>query len=422
MKPAAGPSRRRTVGLALALACAAPAFAVETSILTSPAPSAGAELAFAVGLDGTVTVLGAPGEDSNTGAIYAVDCSALPCTAPLRIAPNDIVAEDAFGSAVAIAGDTLVATAPGAEAAYVYVRNGAGWDQQARLVATGGGAGERFGVAVSISGDRIAVGADRANADAGAVYVFVRSGTLWTQEARLMADDPFEKDALGSSVSLDGDVLLAGAPFKHAPALGSYANGAAYIFARDAGGWAQAAKLTATGGANADLFGFSVNLAGDRAVIGAPYASSAKGVAYVFTRGATTWSEQAQLASATAADGDQFGWSVAQGDDSIFVGAPFNGQLAEAACGATFVFDASLLGETAGGSVEAPLLNEMVGWSLAASGSRWIASAPGHVVGTEIHAGAAYWFDPLITLFHSGFDASGSCTPAKAPRVELAGL
>ena len=412
-------SALRASALAAAIACATPAIAVETSILTSPVPASGAELAFAVGLDGTVMVLGAPGEDSNTGAIYAVDCATLPCTAPLRIAPSDIAAGDTFGHSVAVSGDTLVAGAPVPQAAYVYVRNGAGWIQQARLTPSGGGPGERFGISIAVSGDRIAVGADRAGGEAGAVYVFVRSGTAWTQEARLTAGDPAAHDALGSSVSLDGDTLLAGAPFKHHAALGAYANGAAYVFMRDAGGWTQLAKLTASGGANGDLFGFSVGVAGDSAVIGAPYASSAKGSAYVFTRGATTWSEQAQLASATAADGDEFGWSVALGDDRILVGAPFNGQLAEAACGGTFVFDATLLDETADGAVEAPLLDELAGWSLAASGPRWIASAPGHVVGTEIHAGAAYWFDPVITLFHAGFDASGACTPAKEPRGDF---
>jgi hypothetical protein len=409
--------RRAMLVAAIAFAC--PAGAVETSILMSPAPAAGAEVGYAVALDGTQIAIGAAGENGNTGALYAVDCATLPCSAPLRIAPVDIVANDEFGAAVGVSGDTLVATAPGPEpgAAYVYVRDGSGWSEQARLTPSGGSTGERFGISASLSGDRLAVGADRADAGRGVVYVFARSGTTWTQEARLTATDSSLHDALGSSVALDGDSLLAGAPVKNNGSTGSYANGAAYVFTRAAGGWTQQAKLTPASGTNGDLFGFAVDLAGDRAVIGAPYAALAQGYAYVFTRNGAVWSQQAQLAATAGAAGDEFGWSVGLGDDSILVGAPFTGQLADAACGGAYVFDGALLTQNGTGSVEAPLLNEMAGWSIAASGTRWVGGAPGHVVGVDDHAGAAYWFDPTITLFHAGFDVDGTCVGAEEPGV-----
>jgi hypothetical protein len=429
MKSAVGPDRRREASpargrigmrraiLVAAIVAACPAGAMETSILISPAPAPGAETGYTVALDGTDIAIGAPGENAVTGAIYAVNCATLPCTAPLRIAPVDIVAGDTFGAAVSVSGDTMAATAPGPEpgAAYVYIRDGAGWTQQARLTPSGGSTGERFGISASLSGDRLAVGADRANGRAGAVYVFVRSGASWTQEARLTASDPVPRDALGSSVSLDADTLLAGAPMKRNGTTGSYANGVAYVFTRDAGGWTQQAKLSNASSANGDLFGFSVDVAGDRVVIGAPYATSAQGLAYVFTRSAGVWSQQAQLAASAGAAGDEFGWSVALGDDSILVGAPFAGQLADAPCGGSYVFDGALLTQTGVGSIEAPLLNEMSGWSIAASGTRWIGGAPGHIVGVDDHAGAAYWFDPTVTLFHAGFDLSGACVAAVEP-------
>lgn len=397
--------------LVAAIAASGSAAAVETSILTSPTPTAGAEMAYAVGVDGTELAIGAPGEDAIAGAVYTVDCSTLPCAPPLRIAPADIVAGAAFGSSVDVSGNTLVATAPGPEpgAAYIFVSSGAGWSQQAKLTPSGGTSGERFGLSASLSGDRLAVGADQAGVGAGAVYVFVRSGTTWTQEARLTAADAVAHDAFGSSVSLDADTLLAGAPFKHASALGSYANGAAYVFTRDAGGWSQQAKLLPAASANGDLFGFAVDVAGDRAVIGVPYAASSQGAAYVFARSGTSWTQQAELTATGGVIGDEFGWSVAQNDNGILIGAPFVGQLAGAPCGGTYLFDGTVLGEVAGASIEAPVLDEMAGWAIATSGARWVTSAPGYGVGTDEHAGAAYWFDPLITVFHAGFDAPGAC-------------
>lgn len=422
MKPAVEPIRSRAAHrvCAIAIACvlATPAGAIETAILVSPTPSTTAEMAYAVGLDGTRVALGAPGENEVAGALYVSDCAIAPCTLPLRIAPADLAPGNAFGTAVGVDGDTLIATAPGAEpgAAYVLVANGGSFLQQAKLTPTGGSAGERFGISVSLSGDRIAVGADRANFEAGAVYVFVRNGAAWTQEARLTAADGFPHDAFGTSVALDGDTLIAGAPAKQRSTPGSYANGAAYVFTRDSSGWTQQAKLTDAVGANGDMFGYSVDLLGTRAVIGVPFASGDQGRAWVYAGSGSTWTEEAELSAAAAAAGDQFGWSVALGDDAVFVGAPFAGTLAGAACGGSYMFDATQFSQTQSGVIEAPLLDDLSGWSIAASGTRWVSSAPGHLVGDVVHSGGAYWFDPLVTLFHGGFDANGLCVPSEIPK------
>jgi len=404
----------RPAVLAAALALALPLEAAETSILVSPAAMPGAEMAYAVGLDGTSIVLGAPGEDTETGAAYVVECATLPCAEPLRIVPADLNADDAFGTAVGISGDTLVATAPGPEpgAAYIYIRDAGGWAQQAKLTPSGGSSGERFGVSASVSGDFVAIGADRAS-DSGAVYVFVRSGTEWIQEARVTAPGPGPRAAFGASVSLESSTLIVGAPFQRNAAAGSYANGAAYVFIRQVAGWALQSTLLPSSIANGDLFGFSVDIAGNRAIVGAPYAASAQGTAFVFARDVATWSEQAQLTAATGAAGDEFGWSVAIDDDKAVVGAPFAGQLIEAACGASYVFEGPAFVESSAGSITQPLLNELAGWSVAASGGRWVASAPGHIVDTDVHAGAAYWF-AASSIFRSGFDIStlpSECVP-----------
>src|SRR5262249_49943734 len=158
----------------------------------SPDASTGAEMAYGLGLDGTTVAIGAPGESDTAGAAYVVDCATLPCGTPLRIAPADLVAGDAFGTALSLSGNTLVVTAASATpgAAYVFVGDGIGWSQQARLEPGGISSGERFGQAVSLSGDRVAIGAGRIGVNGtGAVYVFVRNGTTWAQEAKLTPSD-----------------------------------------------------------------------------------------------------------------------------------------------------------------------------------------------------------------------------------------
>ena len=145
---------RRSCALAIAAALATPAGAVETAILLSPTPSTTAEMAYAVGVDGTRVALGAPGEAEVAGALYVSDCATSPCTLPLRIAPADLAAGNAFGTAVSIDGDTLIASAPGPEpgAVYVFVANGASWTQQAKLTPSGLATGERFGQSASLAG------------------------------------------------------------------------------------------------------------------------------------------------------------------------------------------------------------------------------------------------------------------------------
>jgi hypothetical protein len=412
MRREVGPAGIRRAAVCFAIACAldvSSARAFESTILVSPTPAVGAEMAYAVALDGTSLVVGAPGENALAGAIYAVECAASPCSSPLRIAPVDLAAGDTFGTAVAISGDTIVATSPSTGSAYVYVRDGAGWTEQARL--TGGGASvqEHFGFAAALDGDTLAIGANRADAFLGAVYVFTRSGSSWSQQARLTASDPTPRAALGSSVALDGGTLVAGAPFARTAAAGSYARGAAYVFVSSAGAWSQQQRLVASDAADGDLFGYAVDVAGDRAVVGAPYASASKGNAYVFSRNAATWTQQHELSATAGVGGDNFGWSVALGD-SVLVGAPFVGQATGTPCGTTYAFDASSLGETSASLVATPVADALTGWSIAASGPRWVVSAPGYLAGSIVQAGAAYWFDPGPVIFGSGFESLAACT------------
>ena len=234
--------------------------------------------------------------------------------------------------------------------AYVFVRNGTMWTQQAQLNADDGADGDQFGYSVSLSADgSIAlVGASwdnvGANVDQGSAYVFVRSGTMWTQRVQLFAVDGAQGDNFGTSVSLnaDGSTALVGAAYDGV-GLTRY-QGAAYVFVRSGTTWSQEAQLTAD-----ELtyhFGASVSLNADgsTALVGGIYdtvgATHYQGAAYVFTRSGTMWTQRAQLTASYGAEFDEFGRSVSLNADgsTVLVGVPYDDVGANVDQGSAWVF------------------------------------------------------------------------------------
>jgi hypothetical protein len=248
-----------------------------------------------------------------------------------KLLAADAASPDQFGTRVALDGDTLLIGAPQNEdagiftgAAYVFVRDGAGWTQQAKLLASDLAADSWFGTSVAVSGDTALVGAlgDFENEAPGSVYVFVRSGDSWSQVQVIAADDGQEGDAFGSSLALSGDTALIGAPYA-GPGLDTL--GAVYVYVRSGGAWVRQAKLEATDGADFDRFGSSVALSGDTAAIGAPFDGDqgfSAGSAYVFVRSGSSWSQQAKLIAPDVTFDDRYGSSVAVSGDTVVVGAP----------------------------------------------------------------------------------------------------
>jgi len=277
-------------------------------------------------------------------------------------------AADYFGASVDISGDTLVVGAWGedsadstesdntelqAGAAYVFVRSGSTWVQQAYLKASNAGADDRFGFSVAISGDTIVVGAPHEDSDAqsidgdesdnsasnlGAAYVFVRDGTSWSQQAYVKADHPDAccptEDRVGWAVDIDGDTIAVGAP-EQTWSESLTDQGAVYIFHRVGTTWSQQGLVKGSTSDSDDEFGEAVSLSGDSLLVGASEEdsdstgvggsdnddASEAGAAYVFTRSGSTWTEQAYLkASNTEAD-DLFGYAVALDGDVAVVGA-----------------------------------------------------------------------------------------------------
>ena len=170
--------------------------------------------------------------------------------------------------------------------------------EQAKLTASDAAAGDRFGLSVSIEGDTAVIGAhfdDDAGSLSGSAYVFVRSAGIWSQQAKLTAGDAAAGDRFGVSVSIEGDTVVVGA-FLDGDA--GFASGSAYVFVRSGTSWTQQAKLTASDAAIEDQFGFSVSIEGDTAVVGAfadDDAGSFSGSAYVFELAELTPQEAIQV-------------------------------------------------------------------------------------------------------------------------------
>jgi len=292
------------------------------------------QFAYAVSISDGTALVGSWGDDdrgSSSGSVYVFTRSGGIWTQQAKLTASDGQSDDQFGVSVSLDGDTALVGASGDDdrgatsgSTYVFVRSGSTWTQQAKLTASDGAANDYFGISVSLSGGTALVGAwgdDDKGSGSGSAYVFTRSGTTWTQQAKLTASDGVASDSFGSSVALSGDTALVSAFLDDDR--GS-ASGSAYVFTRSGTTWSQQAKLTAADGAGSDYFGISVALSADTALIGA-YADDDKGgssgSAYVFTRSGATWSQQAKLTAADGAANDNFGYSIALSGDTALVGA-----------------------------------------------------------------------------------------------------
>lgn len=271
-----------------------------------------------------------------------------------RLLSSDLEMLDSLGFSVSSSGNTAVVGAPGADAngqsdagaAYVFVRAPFGWIQQAKLVAADGTANDAFGNSVAIDGDRLAVGALRASvggvALAGAVYVYERTGSTWTQTDKLVGIGADAGEGVGWSLALQGDVLVAGAVDDHHLG-GQFNGGAAYVFVRGTSGWTQEQRVVAGDGEAFDYFGHAVALDGDRLVVGA-YSDNHPGRAnggsvYSYARASGVWSLLQKVVPADNGDNDEFGWSVALQGSTLAVGAVSATVNGAFSAGAAYVFE-----------------------------------------------------------------------------------
>lgn len=413
----------------------------------------------AVAISGDTMIVGAPGESSNaigingsenndaaseSGAAYIYVRSGITWKKQAYLKASDSLRDFTFGAAVSISGDTVVVGAPGAfsnnksGAAYVFVRSGTNWAEQAVLRPSNEGG--YFGGAVGVSGNTIVVGAHRESSNgtgvngsqtnytrmqSGAAYVFARNGESWTQTAYLKASNPQAFDSFGYSVSVsaEGRLVVVGAPEEDSSATGVNGNesndnapnsGAAYVFILGINGlWSQSAYLKASHPEPGDNFGRSVSLSAETIlagilVVGAPNEDSNatgvngdsanddaydSGAAYVFSfTGNGVPVQEGYLKASNTDQEDAFGTSVAGGGDTVVVGAREedsngpSGNNSSLNAGAAYVFSRSGTNwipqaylKASNPALENQMyeLTDLFGSSVAISGDTVVIGAPG---------------------------------------------
>jgi hypothetical protein len=304
----------------------------QQQILVANDGLANAQFGSQIALSGDTAIVGAGGFGyMQPTAAYAFVRSGGAWTLQQKLAASDGVAGDGFGVSVAISGTTavvganyaMIGTSASQGAAYVFVQQGDSWMEQQKLVASDGAANRVFGEAVAVSGSTALVAAV-SSSSLGAAYVFTQTGGAWTQQQRLAASDGEAGDYFGGSLALDGNVALIGADAKTVGA--NAQQGAAYAFVQSGTTWTQQAKLVASDGAANDNFGISVALSGTTAFIGAHTkavdSTFDQGAAYEFVQSGATWAQEQEIVGSDGAPGDTFGRSVALSGSTGLIGAP----------------------------------------------------------------------------------------------------
>lgn len=370
------------------------------SIQSILAPDVGGDFGFSVAISGDTVAIGAYGDNSNaigingnptnsaapaSGAVYVFVRNGTNWTRQAYIKASNTGSGDLFGRSVSLWGETLVVGAYNEDgsaagvngnqmsdsetnsgAAYVFVRSGTNWSQQAYLKASNVQSNDWFGFSVATFGDTVVVGApaedsnaqgingnqgDNNAASAGAAYVFTRSGTNWTQTAYLKSHNHREGFGFGWATAMHEETIVVGAnsePFNtmgingvNGPLPGSgaaYGSGAVFVFVRTNGIWSQQSYIKASNTGTIDNFGNSVSIHHDMLVVGANWEDSnstginsnqldnsfgQSGAAYLFIRDGTNWSQHSYMKASNTGGNDEFGASVAVFEQTILIGAPF---------------------------------------------------------------------------------------------------
>jgi len=288
----------------------------------------------AVAVDGDVAIVGAPFDDergTDAGAAYIYRFNGSGWVQEAKLTASDGTAEEYFGLSVAIDGDVAAVGSFGVHdhSVYVYRFNGASWVQEAKLTGSGDPGDNQFGRSVAISGDVMVVGAQTYGLTAGAAYVYRWDGYLgqWVEEGLLHPfDAPYVTSSykyFGNAVSVSGNTAIIGSyNDTHIPIDG---RGSAYVYTFSGGKWSYQCRLFAPGTGN---LGQSVSISGDVVVAGSPgtegYVEGKAGSAHVFRRNGDSWVEEARLVPSDSTADDNFGSSVSVSGDIAVIGAHQN--------------------------------------------------------------------------------------------------
>ncbi len=380
----------------------------------------------AVAISGATAIVGAVGDDDNgagSGSAYLFDTKTGAQIA--KLLADDGRAEDEFGRAVAINGDTAIVGAwfdddNGTDSGAAYLFDITTGEQIVKLLPDDGSAVDVFGNSVAIGGTTAVIGAngdDDKGTQSGSAYVF--DTTTGRQIAKLLAKDGAAWDNFGVTVAVEGAIAIVGAWLDDDNGSDS---GSAYLFDTTTG--EQIAKLLAEDGAAGDRFGRSVAISGATAVVGADYADE-KGAAYLFDT--TTGRQIAKLVAEDGEPGDSFGAAVAISGETAIVGAwgdDDNGDLS----GSAYLFDTMTGRQVAKLLAEDGAWPDHLGFSVAISAD--IAIAGAFFDGDDGFAsGSAYLFDAADCggcvrdpqwLCDGDVDGDGQVNPVDAGLVQAA--
>ena len=293
--------------------------ALETE-LTAPAMQFDA-LGASCAIDGNTLISGA--RDTTTtalrsGRIYVYERTGSVWSSAVPLEPSEAAVNQGFGGSIGLDGDTFVSAVTSA-AAFVFVRSGSTWVEQQKLTTSTTTTTQR----AALSGDTIVTANPGFGAgESGEAYVFTRSGTVWTEQQVLTPSDSAMHDFFGDRLAIDGDTIAVGASGNDSAATDA---GAVFIFTRAGTVWTERAKITSLTPAAAQSFGRSVALDGNTLVVGAGGFDSMGNFVHqgasVWTGSGSTWTHQADLVPSEAIGDDRYGTSVALDGDIAAVGS-----------------------------------------------------------------------------------------------------
>ena len=297
-----------------------PSFAA-VQIDVNPVRLETAKVGTSIAIDGNTAVVGARDFDNRGAAfVYVQDEETGAWSLQATLQSEETELDDQFGIDVAISGDTIVVGTGNGGSAYVFQRLGNAWSEPTEISQNVDG----FGSAVDIDIDTLVIGAGASNAG----YIYELQGTAWMEQESVNDSGV----SLGSAVAVDGDTVVFGAP-------DDGSGGSAYVYVDSPTGWMLQQTLTADDGVTGDAFGTSVDISGERIIIGAPEANDSVGAAYTFARDETSWTQtQPKLELASGVANDKFGYDVAIDGKRAIVGASGRDRLTLEDVGEAFAF------------------------------------------------------------------------------------
>jgi hypothetical protein len=351
----------------------------------------------AVAVSGNTVAVGSPG--FSTANRYQGQATVLTIASPTSVAP-DGAAGDNYGQSVAVSGSVMAIGAPYKTVnsnvwqgmVYLYLKTTAGWQLWKEITAPDGATCDNFGTSISLNNNTLVIGAPYHTTNSGpytgAVYVYTFGVLELNNPVEITATDAYSGDQFGASVSVYGNTIAVGAL---AHPVNNIAQGAAYLFSYQGGRWVQQAEVSEENGATNDIFGYSVSLGNGMLAVGAPYhttyGNAFQGAVYLFSQTVSGWKLKAGLAAQNGRADDFYGLSVSLSGYQLAVGAPGRSlaYLYDYSKG-NWQFEYAVTGLDT-------LPTDDFGYSISLNGSILAVGAPYHGSGNSPNQGTVYLFN-----------------------------